>query len=250
MGEVFGDNVDWDRLALKIQLDVQTRPVFVVVDNVARVGDGPSVLAYDGIRKVGITEWQHRRHDRQNSTRRYCDYSVNEGRPRSSPLRRGSGFGRPLRISVVSYTLCDVSETVTLSPLTGSTAAAMAWHLDRSDLDFVIPPGAPEGVLQEVRSQFAAWCSAQPRSLFADLASAWEAFIAPREGMAAPAVRLPGTTCPSCSERRVRTNQMQRVAFANCQYCRGIGHLPPRAIPARSATREFGIKSAVRQAAS
>lgn len=221
-----------------------------MVDYIARIRDGPSAFAHDGIREVRIAERRIQRHDRQNSTGRYSKYSVNEGRPRSSPLRRGGGFGRPLRPAVESYTLCDVSEIVTLSPLTGSTAAAMAWRLDRNDLDFVIPPGAPEGVLQEVRSQFAAWCSAQPRSLFADLASAWEAFIAPREGMPAPAVLLPGTTCPSCSERRVRTNQMHRVAFGDCQYCRGVGHLPPRAIPARSATRDFGVKAQVRESAS
>jgi hypothetical protein len=129
---------------------------------------------------------------------------------------------------------------MTLSPLSGSAAARLAWRLAREDLENVIPPGAPEAVLHEVRAQFAAWCSAQPRSLFADLSSAWNAFVAPRHGMLTPAVLLPGTNCPACSERRIKDNQMQRVAFADCGHCRGMGHLPPRAIPAQSATRDFG----------
>lgn len=122
-----------------------------------------------------------------------------------------------------------------IAPMTGSEAAAKAWDLSREQLEGIIPPGPPDTVLQEIRAAFAAWCSIRERSLFADLESAWNEFIAPRHGLPGRAVYLPGNPCPECRQQRFKREELNRVAYQDCKYCRGMGHLPPRAIPSRLA---------------
>lgn len=125
------------------------------------------------------------------------------------------------------------------APITGADAARLAWLLTRDEMDNVIPPRAPESAIEEVKIAFAAWCSARPKSLFADLAAAWNLFIEPRYGLPGPAVLLSGTPCPMCAARRYWHEEMNRVSYPDCSYCNGKGHLPPRVIPARAATPGF-----------
>jgi len=126
--------------------------------------------------------------------------------------------------------------TVLISgPISGADAAKAAWDLSSDDFVGIIPQGAPEIVLHEIRGTFAAWCNEQRRSLFASLEEAWNQFILPRHGLPSPAVLLAGTPCPRCREERFQKEELNRVAYLDCSYCKGHGHLPPRAIPARPA---------------
>ena len=142
--------------------------------------------------------------------------------------------GSPLDVPGIMLYTMHVSITQKL-PITGAEAAQLAWTLSRRHLEAVIPPGAPEAVLEEIRAALAAWCTAHPRSVFADLESVWNQFVAPRHGLPAPAVLLPGNACPECRRNRYQREELNRVAYQSCYYCKGTGHLPPRANPTRYA---------------
>lgn len=120
-------------------------------------------------------------------------------------------------------------------PISGAEAAKTAWDLTADDFEGLIPHGAPDTILHEIRATFAAWCNGQRRSLFAGLEEAWNQFISPRHGLPHSAVLLAGSPCPRCREERFQKEELNRVAYPDCSYCKGHGHLPPRAIPARPA---------------
>ena len=161
-------------------------------------------------------------------------YRVDEGRPRT-PLSGGGDLQFRTNLPQAGHLLYTPYMSDVYAPISGADAARLAWLLTREELDNVIPPRAPESAIEEVKIAFAAWCSARPKSLFADLAAAWNVFIEPRYGLAGTAVLLPGTPCPMCAARRYWHDEMNRVSYPDCSYCSGKGHLPPRAIPARPA---------------
>lgn len=123
-------------------------------------------------------------------------------------------------------------------PATGADIARAAWTLPTDLLTSLLGSDVPDSEHAEVRSQFATWAVAHAaRTYPGGLFEAWDAFVAPKAGVNAPVVLLPGARCSACASANFAAGKTTNAARPDCVVCRGTGHTRPRLIPARVSSR-------------
>lgn len=124
------------------------------------------------------------------------------------------------------------------TPVSGADVARAAWAIPANVLAAMLGDTVPASEHDEVRSQFALWATADSAREFSDgIWEAWDAFVAPKLGINAAVILLPGAACRACSHQRFVSGSTAISGVANCIVCHGTGRTAPRPLPARSSAR-------------